>query len=188
MSLFPTSTEETGPDEPQLVGFDDETADAVLSALSSATARKILIELNDEPATPSKLANHVDMTVQNVLHHLTNLEEAGVIEIVDTVYSEKGREMKVYAPRGRPLILISSGEEETSELKSAIARLLGSIAILGLLSLLIQTSLPDVPSPQEIVNAAGTPATPPPPGLVFFAGGLTVLAAWFTLWYLRRVD
>jgi hypothetical protein len=47
------------------------------------------------------IVDDVDTTLQNVHYHLNRLHEAGVIDVVDTAYSEKGREMNVYQCRDR---------------------------------------------------------------------------------------
>ena len=128
------STSDASPAEdadPRVVGVDSEDADDVLAALSSATARQLLAALHDDTATPSALADAVDTSLQNTQYHLGNLEDAEVVEVVDTVYSEKGREMKVYAPADQPLVLFAGQEEETSTLKSALSRLLGGVGIVG---------------------------------------------------------
>ncbi|NHN46279.1 helix-turn-helix transcriptional regulator [Halostella sp. JP-L12] len=131
--LLPSTSDASAPEDadPRVVGVDSEDADDVLAALSSATARELLAVLHDDPATPSELADAVDTSLQNTQYHLGNLEDAEVVEVVDTIYSEKGREMKVYAPADQPLVLFAGQEEETSTLKSALSRLLGGVGIVG---------------------------------------------------------
>jgi DNA-binding transcriptional ArsR family regulator len=124
--------------EPRVIGVDSEEADDVLAALSAATARKLLAELNETPAPPGELAERVDTSLQNVQYHLEKLEAAGAVAVVDTVYSEKGREMDVYAPANQPLVICAGGEQETSGVRSALASLLGGFGALALASLLVQ--------------------------------------------------
>ncbi|NIU66678.1 MAG: ArsR family transcriptional regulator, partial [Actinobacteria bacterium] len=68
---------------------------------------------------------------QNAQYHLGRLEDAGAVEVVDTVYSEKGREMKVYAPADEPLVVVAGGESETSSLRAAITTLLAGVGAVG---------------------------------------------------------
>lgn len=266
MSLLPSSPDTTTEDtEPRVVGVDDENADALLSALSSGTARALLSACHDNPAPPSDLADEVDTSLQNAQYHLKKLEDAGAVEVVDTAYSAKGREMDVYAPADQPLVILAGEEENKSTLKSALSRLLGAVGILGVASLAVQqwfgerglfgddrvvsggggpggesasgagtptpeaTSAPEdavaqtptpeqsgdigiqsinetTPSPSpETVQATETPTPTPspetttaasdtvrevsaglPPGVVFFLGGLFVLAVVVGLFYLRQ--
>jgi DNA-binding transcriptional ArsR family regulator len=91
------SDEQSSEPEPSLeyLSFDD--AGPMLAALSSETAQSIFVALCGDPATATELADRTDTSVQNVGYHLTKLEAAGVVTVVGTRYSEKGREMKVYA-------------------------------------------------------------------------------------------
>lgn len=69
----------------------------VLQILSCETAREILSTLKTEPKTASEIAKSVDQSVQTVSYHLDRLCDAELIAPVETWYSEKGREMTVYA-------------------------------------------------------------------------------------------
>ncbi len=262
MSLLPSSPDTTAADDadPRVVDVDSEDADDILAALSSGTARALLSALHDEPASPSDLADRVDTSLQNAQYHLEKLETAGAVEVIDTVYSEKGREMDVYAPADQPLVIFAGKEEKGSTLKSALSRLLGSVGILALASLAIQqwfgrgglfggrvptagggeeavsgatgTPTPDATSvPQDTPTATPEPAgeigaqeitesptpvsadttaptetpTQPdpetttaaadtvreagaglPPGLLFFMGGLFIIAVLAAVLYVRR--
>lgn len=133
--LLPLQGETEVPDSgPRVVDLEGEDADAVFSALSSDTARDIYRALQEEPHAPSEVAEAADTSIQNVRYHLDNLEEAGLVEVVDTWYSSRGNEMSVYAPTSDALVL-ASGEEETSRLKTALSRLVSGIVVLALASL-----------------------------------------------------
>jgi len=143
MSLLPSKPD--APDgedaEPRVVGVESDDADGLLGALSSETARRMLIELHEDPAPPGELADRVDTSLQNVQYHLENLTEAGVVEVVDTAYSEKGREMDVYAPADRPLVIFAGTRESKTSVRSALSRLLGAVGVLAVVSLLVQELL-----------------------------------------------
>jgi len=143
--LLPSSPDVSGADDadPRVVGLDSDDADELLSALSSETARRLLTALHDDPSTPSAVAESVDTSLQNAQYHLKKLEDAEVIEAVDTVYSEKGREMTVYAPASKPLVVFAGDEESREGLRAALARLLGALGVVGLASLVVQTLLGD---------------------------------------------
>lgn len=83
-------------EETNIVVHRDEPTE-VLKALSSETAQKILSTLKSEPKTASEIAASVDQSVQNVSYHLERLRAAELITPIETWYSEKGREMTVYA-------------------------------------------------------------------------------------------
>jgi len=111
-SLLPDRTVDGDEATPGLISLTD--SDEILDALSSDTAREILAAVHEEPATASEIAEMVGTSLQNTNYHLSKLQEAGLIDVVDTWYSAKGREMDVYAPANRPLIMFAgeSGSEE----------------------------------------------------------------------------
>jgi len=133
--LFPTQTDAAveRSDSPAVLSLDDDTTREVIEALSSDTAYEIFRLLNETPATPARIAEQLDQSVQNVHYHLTNLESAEVIEVTDTCYSEKGREMSVYVVSEDPTLLFLGTEEDRPGLKRAFksfASLLGPPSIL----------------------------------------------------------
>ncbi len=210
--LLPSSTDVEPPSggNPRVLGVDSDDADDLLGALSSETARSLLSALHDQPATASELSEEVDTSLQNAQYHLQKLEDAELISPVDTIYSEKGREMKVYAPTDGPLILFAGREEQTTGLKDALSRVLGIAVLLGVVSAAIQYAVTDgllgiggqaaekstdsggqigalsEPSGGAAKTAADTVATTIPPGVLFFAGGALVLALGAVWWYFVR--
>ena len=138
MSLLPSSPDVSPDSDPRLVGLDSEEADELMAALSSDTARALLSELHEDPAPPAELANRVDTSLQNAQYHLEKLKNAGVIEVVGTAYSEKGREMAVYGPADSPLVIYAGGQERASGLRAALSRLFGGVLALVVGSLAIQ--------------------------------------------------
>lgn len=138
--LLPSTPDSSAGDDgdPRVIGVDSEDAAALLAALQSETARDILAALYDDPATPSALAETADTSIQNARYHLEKLVDADLVAVADTIYSEKGREMKVYAPAARPLVVFAGGDDDTSGVEAALSRLLGALGILGVSSLLVQ--------------------------------------------------
>ncbi|GAA0667156.1 helix-turn-helix domain-containing protein [Natronoarchaeum mannanilyticum] len=143
--LLPSSPDTSAADggDPRVVGLDSDDADDVLAALSSGTARELLSALHDDPGTPSELADRVDTSLQNTQYHLENLADADVIRVADTIYSEKGREMKVYAPTDQPLVVFAGDDEKETGLRAALSRLLGGIGAVAGASLLVQYLAPE---------------------------------------------
>ncbi|MFP8951808.1 helix-turn-helix domain-containing protein [Natrialbaceae archaeon A-arb3/5] len=159
--LFPFRSETAAQDgQPRVVDLEGEDADAVFSALSSTTARRIYAQLDEDPATPSDVADAIDSSIQNVRYHLENLEDAGLVEVVDTWYSSRGNEMSVYATTDGPLI-VTSDESTATQLKTALSRLIGGIGALAGGSLLVQYGTTRWLSSMGGQPDSG-PASPPP--------------------------
>ncbi|MFB6075373.1 MAG: ArsR/SmtB family transcription factor [Haloarculaceae archaeon] len=159
MSLLPSRDPAVGNGEPRVIQVDSEDADEMLAALSAATARRILGALHEEPSPPGELADRVDTSLQNAQYHLKKLEDAGAVEVVDTAYSEKGREMDIYAPANEPLVICAGDDQDASGLRQALTRLVGGLAVLAAASLLVQqflgTSLTSLLGPAVHSGTAG---------------------------------
>jgi DNA-binding transcriptional ArsR family regulator len=141
MSLLPSKDPNGSDGEPRVIPVDSEDADDVLSALSSTTAREILAALHEQPAPPAELADRVDTSVQNAKYHLDSLEAAGAVEVTDTAYSEKGREMDVYAPANEPLVICAGDESDETGVRSLLTQSIGAVGALAFASLLVQQLL-----------------------------------------------
>ncbi|WP_135366167.1 ArsR/SmtB family transcription factor [Halosimplex halophilum] len=209
MSLLPSKPDTAAADdaEPRVVGVESDDADDLLSALSSETARRLLGELHESPAPPAELAERVDTSLQNAQYHLENLEDAGAVEVVDTAYSQKGREMDVYAPADQPLVIFAGDQEKSTSIRTALSRLLGAVGLLAVVSLVVSAlagrGVPVLGGESAGAGTDGAAAaahTPTPggapvastgvveglgPGAFFFLGGAAVLVGAFAVWYVR---
>jgi DNA-binding transcriptional ArsR family regulator len=123
--------------EPRVVGLDSDEVDDLLAAISSETARDALAALHDDPGPPSEVADRIDTSIQNAQYHLDRLETAGLIEAAGTAYSEKGREMTVYAPSDQALVVVAGPDEEATGLQSALTQLLGGVGAIALGSVVV---------------------------------------------------
>ena len=101
----------------------DDGSDRAFDVLRSATARAILQTLYEEPAAASDVADRVGTSLQNVHYHLGNLREADLVTVAGTWYSEKGTEMKVYAPADEPLMLVVGGPDDVAACAAALDQL-----------------------------------------------------------------
>ena len=187
VSLLPSTDDVTGEQEGeiQVLGVDEDDSADVFEALSSDTARRVLTAIYDESAPPSELADRLDISLQNVSYHLDNLEEAGVVRVADTRYSEKGREMNVYAPTDDPVVVFVGTEERKTGFRDLLKRLVGATGLLFVISSLLFAfqafgrpgGAGDELTILELLSF---------PGLEFLLGGLFVLGLVVLLWVWNR--
>lgn len=187
VSLLPSTDDVTGEQEGeiQVLGVDEDDSADVFEALSSDTARRVLTAIYDESAPPSELADRLDISLQNVSYHLDNLEEAGVVRVADTRYSEKGREMNVYAPADDPVVVFVGTEERKTGFRDLLKRLVGATGLLFVISSLLFAfqafgrpgGAGDELTILELLSF---------PGLEFLLGGLFVLGLVVLLWVWNR--
>jgi DNA-binding transcriptional ArsR family regulator len=114
----------------------DEAA-AAFDALSSETARTLLTATYDRARTPSELADAVDTSVQNVHHHLDQLQQAGLVRVEGERVSAQGREMKVYGPTREPFLLYAGDPPKRLEPPASDDRLFAALTVAFLLGLLL---------------------------------------------------
>lgn len=187
MSLLP-SPDDTTPEQEgdiQVLGVNEDETANVFEALSSETARRVLTAIYDDPAPPSKLADRLDMSLQNVSYHLDNLEDAGVVRVADTRYSEKGKEMSVYAPADDPVVVFVGTEERKTGFLDLLKRLVGATGLLVVVSAFLFVfqafSRPggagDELTIRELLSF---------PGLEFLLGGLFILGLVVLWWVWGR--
>ncbi|WP_251328437.1 ArsR/SmtB family transcription factor [Haloplanus pelagicus] len=181
-----------GDGELRVLSLTDDDADDLIGSISSETARSILAALEESPATASELAENVSTSLQNVRHHLGNLEEVGLVEVADTRYSVKGREMKVYAPTEDSLVVCVGSDANKERFLDSLERFVGVLGLLAVGAVAIQRAfgagVVDLGGPgttPRVGDGVGSAAGPllglVPPGLAFLAGGLlvvAVLAVW----------
>lgn len=196
----------------KLVGLDDDVADDVFEALSAGTTRQVFRELHESPQTASDLAAVTDTSVQNVQYHLEKLIDVDLVEVADVWYSERGTEMKVYAPTDESLVLFA-GRDAEGTLRSLLKRLAGGVGVLAPATVLVWALLdrflagdgPDnafgagdggadggeaVQIAAESTRSAAESAGGMDPAVVaavaFFVGGAFVLTVAATFWYWRQ--
>jgi DNA-binding transcriptional ArsR family regulator len=173
----------------------DERAQKIGKAIGSPTANEILHILAEGPKTASDLTELLNIPMGTLKYHIENLLEAGLIEITETRYSVKGREVKVYALRDQLLIVAP----KVTSIRSILLKyaslfvivIVASMAMFAILPLL--QNVPPVAGPPAFQTdggggAAGTLAEKAAPAdtglaltssaapiLAFFMGGCLVL-------------
>ncbi|MBP1929657.1 DNA-binding transcriptional ArsR family regulator [Methanolinea mesophila] len=109
----------------------DSRAQKIAKAISSSTANDILHLLGDGHQTATDITGSLDLPMSTVKYHLENLLDAGLVEVVETKYSIKGREIKVYALRDQLLIVAP----KMQNIRSLLLKYASLFAIVALISL-----------------------------------------------------
>lgn len=174
-----------GDDGLKVLWLDDDEADALIGSLSSQTARSVLTAVHDEPRTASELADAVDTSLQNVRHHLGNLVDADLVEVIETRYSVKGREMNVYGPVDDSLVVCVGQKEERTSFLDSLKRLVGAAVALVLGAIVVHFAVgasartfggPAGPRVPDSVGVTDQFLATVSPTVAFLGGGLIVLA------------
>ncbi len=113
--------------DPSVLYVDNDQTQELVSTLSSDTTMAVFRRLNEDPLTASEVAAELDLSIQNASYHLDKLQEADLIEVIDTCYSEKGREMNVYAVASEPLVLVLGTRNDGPRVRQAFAGMAGVV-------------------------------------------------------------
>jgi len=83
----------------------DERAQKVAKAISSQTANDVIQALRKKAMTSTEIAALISIPITTATYHIENLLEAGILQVVQTKWSQKGREVKVYGLTNQVLII-----------------------------------------------------------------------------------
>jgi predicted transcriptional regulator len=97
--------------------------------LSNEKAMKMLEILADEPMSASDVAEKLGIPLTTVKYNLDGLVEADLIKVKETKWSRKGREVKIYEPVQK-LIVVAPGsmKKDKSSILNMLKKYLGLIA------------------------------------------------------------
>lgn len=168
----------------RVLDIDEDGGSDVFDALGANTTREVLSAIYDESRTASEVADAVDISLQNANYHLTKLQDAGLIAVGETWYSEQGNEMAVYVPTNEAIVLITGTDRRTSSLRETLAQLLGAVGVLAVGSLVVDrvvrvgtiTYQRGARPSQHGSIPANVAETILSPGGLFLLGGLAVLS------------
>jgi DNA-binding transcriptional ArsR family regulator len=105
-----------------------EQAQKIAKAMGSQTAGDILQLLNTGPKTSTEVTDQLGIPMGTAKYHIENLLDAGLIEVIKTKYSVKGREVKVYGLRDQ-LLIVTPRVTNVKALLLKYASLFGVVAI-----------------------------------------------------------
>ena len=126
-----------GSDEKVLILPLGEESKKITRTLSNDSARRVLELLADKPMSASDIACELDIPLTTVKYNLDALIESGLITIKRTKWSVKGREIKIYAPI-RKLIVVVPDKTDRKSVVDILKRYLGVLLGAAGLSAIIE--------------------------------------------------
>ena len=113
----------------------DERAQKIAKAMSSQTASDILQLLAESPQSLTGITERLAIPLTTAKYHTENLLDAGLIQVSETKYSVKGREIKIYSLTNQ-LLIVAPRQSNVHSLLLKYASLFG-IVIFGSLVIAI---------------------------------------------------
>jgi DNA-binding transcriptional ArsR family regulator len=113
----------------------DERAQKIAKAMSSQMASDILQLLAESPQSLTGITERLAIPLTTAKYHTENLLDAGLIQVSETKYSVKGREIKIYSLTNQ-LLIVAPRKSNVHSLLLKYASLFG-IVIFGSLVIAI---------------------------------------------------
>jgi DNA-binding transcriptional ArsR family regulator len=113
----------------------DERAQKIAKAMSSQTASDILQLLAESPQSLTGITERLTIPLTTAKYHTENLLDAGLIQVSETKYSVKGREIKIYSLTNQ-LLIVAPRQSNVHSLLLKYASLFG-IVVFGSLVIAI---------------------------------------------------
>jgi predicted transcriptional regulator len=127
-----------------------EQSKKLTQVISNETAMKILELLAESPLSTSQISELLNLPITTVQYNIDNLMSIGLIKIDRVKYSEKGREVKIYAPRQKLIVLVPEKTDSSNVLgilKKYIALLFFAFVSASAIEFLIQSGQPAALAP-----------------------------------------
>ena len=116
-------------------------AQKIAKAMSSPTSADLFNALTGNPQSATALSVTTGLPLTTVKYHLENMLDAGLVEISRTRWSEKGREMKIYAIKDRVVVFAPRKTVNATGIVEKYGTLAGVIAIACSLILAVPRAL-----------------------------------------------
>lgn len=152
-------------DEKLLILPLGEESKKITQVISNDTARQIIELLADAPLSASDIAEHLQAPLTTITYNLENLESVGLIRVERIKYSEKGREVKIYAPV-KKLIVVVPEKTDRKSVADVLKKYLGVILAAVLASSFIEFFMRRVKVMQTYDYSLNEVRVPPMPAPV----------------------
>ncbi|MCZ7355613.1 MAG: helix-turn-helix domain-containing protein [Candidatus Methanoperedens sp.] len=102
------------PEEKLLILPLGDESKKITQVISNDTARQIIEMLADVPLSASDIGGRLNAPISTIMYNLENLESVGLIKVEKIKYSEKGREVKIYGPVRKLIVVVPEKTDKKS--------------------------------------------------------------------------
>ena len=127
----PSHPDDAGSEKVLILPLGEESK-KITRTLSNDSARQVLELLADKPMSASDIAGELDIPLTTVKYNLDALIESGLITVKHTRWSVKGREIKMYAPIRKLIVVVPDKTDRKSVvdiLRQYLGVLLGAAGV-----------------------------------------------------------
>jgi predicted transcriptional regulator len=127
-------------DEKLLVLPLGEESKLITQTIANDTARQILELLADGALSTSAIAKKLEIPLTTAQYNAEKLIEAKLVIVEKTKYSEKGREVKLYAPARRMIVLVPANTSRQAVM-DVLKRYLVLVPLAGFVALMVELAM-----------------------------------------------
>ena len=131
----------------------DERAHKIAKAMSSQTASDILQILAESPQSLTGITERLSIPLTTAKYHTENLLDAGLIQVSETKYSVKGREIKIYSLTNQ-LLIVAPRQSNVRSLLLKYTSLFGIVVFGSLVIAVLSPILGSTSTAGSILNGA----------------------------------
>ncbi|MGA9140805.1 MAG: winged helix-turn-helix domain-containing protein [Methanocella sp.] len=117
-----------------------EESKLITQTIANDTARQILELLADGAMSTSAIAKKLEIPLTTAQYNVEKLIEARLVIVEKTKYSEKGREVKLYAPAKRMIVLVPANTSRQAVM-DVLKKYLVLLPIAGFVALLVELAM-----------------------------------------------
>lgn len=112
-----------------LVSLEEDKAKSLAQVLSNDSCRRILDALSVGEASETELAKSLEVPLSTVHYNISLLLKAGLVQVENFHYSDKGKEVNHYALANKYVIIAPKGE--TLSLRERLSKFLPIVPVLA---------------------------------------------------------
>ncbi|WP_406660188.1 helix-turn-helix domain-containing protein [Methanolobus sp. ZRKC3] len=122
------SQEDTNSDKVLILPLSEDSK-KITQALSNDKAMKVLETLTDQAQSASDVAQNLAMPLTTVKYNIDSLVEADLLKVKETKWSKKGREIKIYEPVQKFIVVApGSMKKDKNSVLNMLKKYLGVVA------------------------------------------------------------
>lgn len=127
-------------DEKLLVLPLGEESKLITQTIANDTARQILELLAEGAMSTSAIAKKLDIPLTTAQYNVEKLIEAKLVVVEKTKYSEKGREVKLYAPAKRMIVLVPANTPRQA-IMDVLRKYLVLVPVAGFIAVMVELAM-----------------------------------------------
>jgi DNA-binding transcriptional ArsR family regulator len=154
-----------------ILPLNDKNSKKISQIISNDTARNILEAIASEPLSTSELAEKLRIPLSTVQYNLEKLNDAGLVKVERTKYSEKMKHVKIYAPQRKFVVIVpekTNRKDVIATLKRYLTVIFFAVVGSGMIEFLTMKMKGPGPAFEEVTKSipergGGVPAPMPQP-------------------------